>query len=366
MALRRQGLSQRRKAVGLTQEALAQRLGVERSTVVRWEAGDTEPLPSIRPHMARALQLSLDQLAELLIEYENADTTRAFPAGTDMTIPLVLPKVRPGEDEGESLVPPHVAEAFEALRRTLRSAGVGPEDLDAPVSTAKSSPRADVGPGTPVSTSVSLGGFAGSDVPEPAQTEVPHRPSRAIIPLDVESTDVQWRRARSQRFKRFAAAGILAAVFVGGVASVPFMTSHSGPIPPSDAGKPGSPAPAALIPAPHVPAPHVPAPHAGNNESPHQEESTGTVHSAPADALNEPAGNPAPPAAAAVPAPHTIRASSPKRTKSRPKAPASTATAPAPRTPAIPAEAYAWSEMAAASAGDHRKARIRPEAPPRR
>ncbi|MDQ5856568.1 MAG: helix-turn-helix domain-containing protein, partial [Actinomycetota bacterium] len=72
MALRRQGLAQRRKAVGLTQEALAQRLGVERSTVVRWEAGDTEPLPSIRPNVAHALQVSLDQLAELLTEDQNA------------------------------------------------------------------------------------------------------------------------------------------------------------------------------------------------------------------------------------------------------------------------------------------------------
>ncbi|MGH3839378.1 MAG: helix-turn-helix transcriptional regulator, partial [Pseudonocardiaceae bacterium] len=72
MAPRRQRLSQRRKTVGLTQESLAQRLGVERSTVVRWEAGDTKPLPSIRPKVARALRVSTDQLAELLSESENA------------------------------------------------------------------------------------------------------------------------------------------------------------------------------------------------------------------------------------------------------------------------------------------------------
>ncbi len=66
MTLRRHELSQRRKAVGFTQESFAECLGVERSTVVRWEAGDTEPLPWTRPKMARALQVSVDQIAELL------------------------------------------------------------------------------------------------------------------------------------------------------------------------------------------------------------------------------------------------------------------------------------------------------------
>jgi DNA-binding XRE family transcriptional regulator len=66
MAAKRQRLAQRRKAVGLSQEALANRLSIERSTVVRWESGETEPLPWIRPKLARALQVSIEQLAELL------------------------------------------------------------------------------------------------------------------------------------------------------------------------------------------------------------------------------------------------------------------------------------------------------------
>ena len=44
-AAKRRLLAQRRKAVGLTQEQLAEQLGVERTTVVRWERGTTEPLP---------------------------------------------------------------------------------------------------------------------------------------------------------------------------------------------------------------------------------------------------------------------------------------------------------------------------------
>jgi len=63
---RRERLAQRRKALGLTQEDLAGLLGVERSTVVRWERGETEPLPWNRPKLARALHVSADQIVDLL------------------------------------------------------------------------------------------------------------------------------------------------------------------------------------------------------------------------------------------------------------------------------------------------------------
>lgn len=59
-------LARSRKAAGYTQEALAELLGVDRSTVVRWEAGKHEPLPYIRPKMARLLSVSSDELTELL------------------------------------------------------------------------------------------------------------------------------------------------------------------------------------------------------------------------------------------------------------------------------------------------------------
>jgi tetratricopeptide (TPR) repeat protein/transcriptional regulator with XRE-family HTH domain len=57
---------QRRKALGLTQEALAELVAVGRSTVVRWERGESEPLPWLRPRLARALKVSADLLDRLL------------------------------------------------------------------------------------------------------------------------------------------------------------------------------------------------------------------------------------------------------------------------------------------------------------
>jgi tetratricopeptide (TPR) repeat protein/transcriptional regulator with XRE-family HTH domain len=65
-AAKRWHLAQRRKAVGLTQEQLAERLSVERTTVVRWERGETQPQPWLRPRLAAALGVSADRIEELL------------------------------------------------------------------------------------------------------------------------------------------------------------------------------------------------------------------------------------------------------------------------------------------------------------
>ncbi|MGH3862386.1 helix-turn-helix transcriptional regulator [Actinokineospora sp.] len=58
-----------RKVVGLSQETLAQRLGVERSTVVRWETTTIEPQPWIRPRLASALGITADELAGMLASF---------------------------------------------------------------------------------------------------------------------------------------------------------------------------------------------------------------------------------------------------------------------------------------------------------
>lgn len=57
---------QRRKALGFTQESLAALLNVERSTVVRWEAGKSEPLAWLWPKLAAALKVTPEQLTDLL------------------------------------------------------------------------------------------------------------------------------------------------------------------------------------------------------------------------------------------------------------------------------------------------------------
>lgn len=66
MASRRVRLAQRRKAVGHSQESLAVLLGVDRSTVVRWEAADTAPQPWLRPKLAEALGITVHELDGLL------------------------------------------------------------------------------------------------------------------------------------------------------------------------------------------------------------------------------------------------------------------------------------------------------------
>ena len=66
MASRRVRLAQRRKAAGHSQESLAALLGVDRSTVVRWEAAHTAPQPWLRPKLAEALGTTVHELDGLL------------------------------------------------------------------------------------------------------------------------------------------------------------------------------------------------------------------------------------------------------------------------------------------------------------
>ncbi|RQX06716.1 helix-turn-helix transcriptional regulator [Micromonospora inaquosa] len=69
---RRHLLAQRRKTIGLSQERLAEALGVDRSTIVRWERAETDPQPWHRPRLAAALKLSIEALADLLADVGQA------------------------------------------------------------------------------------------------------------------------------------------------------------------------------------------------------------------------------------------------------------------------------------------------------
>ncbi len=70
MRVKRLRLAQRRKAVGLSQESLAEVLGVDPSTVRRWERADNDPQPWHRPNLARALRVTLDELVLLLTDLD--------------------------------------------------------------------------------------------------------------------------------------------------------------------------------------------------------------------------------------------------------------------------------------------------------
>jgi transcriptional regulator with XRE-family HTH domain len=89
MPTRRRMLAERRKAVGYSQEALAEAMDVAVSTVKRWESGATDPLPQLRPKLARLLRASLRELNELLAEgRQTAPTMPAAPATSASLAPV--------------------------------------------------------------------------------------------------------------------------------------------------------------------------------------------------------------------------------------------------------------------------------------
>jgi transcriptional regulator with XRE-family HTH domain len=66
MVAKRLRLAERRRARGYSQDSLAEQLLVSRSTVARWERGDTEPQPYVRPRLATLLDVDREELTELL------------------------------------------------------------------------------------------------------------------------------------------------------------------------------------------------------------------------------------------------------------------------------------------------------------
>jgi DNA-binding XRE family transcriptional regulator len=77
VVLKRRRLMQRRKALGHTQDDLAALVGVDRTTVIRWERAERDPQPWLRHKLAVALRVSADELTELL------DAVSEVPARAD-------------------------------------------------------------------------------------------------------------------------------------------------------------------------------------------------------------------------------------------------------------------------------------------
>ncbi|WP_433343602.1 helix-turn-helix transcriptional regulator [Micromonospora sp. CA-111912] len=96
MALKRHRLCQRRKTLGFSQERLAETLGVDRSTVVRWENAETDPQPWHRTRIAAVLRVTPDQFDGMLGDVSivrrrgqaMGDNAKAAPARTELLSPL--------------------------------------------------------------------------------------------------------------------------------------------------------------------------------------------------------------------------------------------------------------------------------------
>ncbi|WP_235926477.1 helix-turn-helix domain-containing protein [Actinokineospora pegani] len=66
VGVRREAFTRKRESAGFTQESFAAALGVEFSTVGRWERGDVTPAPHRRGRIASVLGITLDELDDLL------------------------------------------------------------------------------------------------------------------------------------------------------------------------------------------------------------------------------------------------------------------------------------------------------------
>lgn len=55
-------IKDKRERAGMTQGELAERLGVDRTTVTKWESGDAMPRADKLPDIAKALGCTVDEL----------------------------------------------------------------------------------------------------------------------------------------------------------------------------------------------------------------------------------------------------------------------------------------------------------------
>jgi transcriptional regulator with XRE-family HTH domain len=110
MAGKRQRFADRRKACGYSQEAFAEEIGINRSTIHRWENGSVDPQPCQRPAIAKALDVTQKELDALLYGDPKEPEVSLFDAPPEL----------PNSDEFE---------AWELMRR-VEASDVGAETLN--------------------------------------------------------------------------------------------------------------------------------------------------------------------------------------------------------------------------------------------
>jgi transcriptional regulator with XRE-family HTH domain len=116
---RRVELAKARRAAGLTQEELAHRLGVDRSTVGRWEAGAVDPTLRARRELAHALGVDATTLSGLLGDPPEFEETGPLTVTTG-PIELVEPRIEVVAAATEDDLD-HELEALDLARRVSAS-----------------------------------------------------------------------------------------------------------------------------------------------------------------------------------------------------------------------------------------------------
>ena len=93
-----------RKMKSITQEALAEQVGVSRQTIAKWESGESAPDLDMAGKLSQALDVSLDDLA-------NAPLYKAPPEAGDMKGKHVFGLVTVG-DKGQIVIPVQARRVF--------------------------------------------------------------------------------------------------------------------------------------------------------------------------------------------------------------------------------------------------------------
>ena len=93
-----------RKMKSITQEALAEQVGVSRQTIAKWESGESAPDLEMAGKLGQALDVSLDDLA-------NAPLYKAPPEAGDMKGKHVFGRVTVG-DKGQIVIPVQARRVF--------------------------------------------------------------------------------------------------------------------------------------------------------------------------------------------------------------------------------------------------------------